>query len=168
MSFLDDMLRKVIRIAGVELPERKAFNFVSGVSGVDNPATNAIDLTVTGSGAVTMAGDVTGPSGTSVVAKVNGQAQGAAVVVAAYAIDWTLGQFFTKTLGAGAQVFTFSGAASGRTITVRVTGAASTLTWPTVKWASGTPPTQTASGIDVYTFFHDGTSIYGAVVQAMS
>mgnify|MGYP006330750103 FL=1 len=53
-------------------------------------------------------------------------------------------------------------------IVVRVTGAASTLTWPTVKWAGGVAPTQTASGIDVYTFVHDGTSIYGSVVQAMA
>ncbi len=75
---------------------------------------------------------------------------------------------FTKTLGAGAQVFTFDNEASGMVIVVRVTGAASTLTWPTVSWAGGTPPTQTASGIDIYTFVHDGTNIYGSVVQDLS
>ncbi len=99
---------------------------------------------------------------------VNGQTYGAAVAVAAMEIDWTLGQVFTKTLEAGANTFTFANAASGMCVVVRVTGAASTLTWPTVKWAGGTPPTQSASGIDVYTFIHDGTSIYGSVVQAMA
>lgn len=92
----------------------------------------------------------------------------AAQAVAALAIDWATGQVFTKTLSAGANTFTFSNATSGLAITVRVTGAASTLTWPTVKWAGGVAPTQTASGTDVYTFVHDGTSIYGSVVQAMA
>lgn len=93
---------------------------------------------------------------------------GAAVAMGASAIDWSLGPVFTKTLAAGANTFTFSNQASGMVIVVRVTGAASTLTWPTVKWAGGVAPTQTASGIDVYTFVHDGTSIYGSVVQAMA
>jgi hypothetical protein len=92
----------------------------------------------------------------------------AAVAVAALAIDWNAGNVFTKTLGAGSNTFTFANAASGKVITVRFTGAASTVTWPTVKWAGGAAPTQTASGTDVYTFVHDGTSIYGSVVQAMA
>lgn len=90
------------------------------------------------------------------------------VAVAALAIDWSAGLVFTKTLGAGGNTFTFSNAASGMTIIVRLTGAASTVTWPTVRWAGGVAPTQTASGTDVYTFVHDGTSIYGSVVQAMA
>lgn len=93
----------------------------------------------------------------------------AAQAVAALAIDWATGQVFTKTLGAGANTFTWSNQASGMTIMVRVTGAASTLTWPSgIRWAGGVTPTQTASGTDVYTFVHDGTSIYGSVVQAMA
>lgn len=96
------------------------------------------------------------------------QTQGSAVAVGAMAIDWTAGTVFTKTLAAGANTFTFSNAASGMVIIVRVTGAASTLTWPTVRWAGSAPPTQTASGTDVYTFVHDGTNIYGSVVQDMS
>lgn len=99
---------------------------------------------------------------------VNGQKQGATVAVAAMEIDWALGPVHTKTLAAGANTFTFSNQASGMVIVVRVTGAASTLTWPTVKWPGGVAPTQTALGTDVYTFVHDGTSIYGSVVQAMA
>lgn len=99
---------------------------------------------------------------------INGQTQGAAIAVAAMEIDWSLGPVQAKTLAAGANIFTFANQASGQVLVVRVTGAASTLTWPTVKWAGGVAPTQTASGTDVYTFVHDGTSIYGSVVQAMA
>lgn len=92
----------------------------------------------------------------------------AASAMAALAIDWSVAAVFTKTLAAGANTITFANQSSGRVITVRLTGAASTVTWPTVKWAGGTAPTQTTSGTDVYTFVHDGTSIYGSVVQAMA
>ncbi len=88
--------------------------------------------------------------------------------IAALDIDWSLSAVFTKTLSAGSNTLTFSNAESGATIIVRLTGAASTVTWPTVKWAGGTPPTQTASGTDIYTFVHDGTDIYGTVVPAMA
>ncbi len=92
----------------------------------------------------------------------------ASVAPAAFAINWTAGNVFTKTLSAGANTFTFSNAADGASIVVVVTGAASTLTWPTVKWAGGVAPTQTASGIDVYTFVQAGSTIYGSVIQAMA
>jgi len=92
----------------------------------------------------------------------------ASFAVPALAIDWSVSGSFTKTLGAGANTFTFANQASGMVIIVRLTGAASTVVWPTVKWAGGVAPTQTASGTDVYTFFSDGTSIYGSVVQAMA
>jgi hypothetical protein len=101
---------------------------------------------------------------------INGQTQGAAVAVSALAIDWSAGAVFTKTLAAGGNTFTFSNAASGQVIVVRLTsdGGGSTVTWPTVLWAGGVAPTQTSTGVDVYTFVHDGTNIYGSVVQAMA
>lgn len=94
----------------------------------------------------------------------------AAQTISALNIDWSLTGIFTKTLAAGGNTFTFSNATSGRSIIVRLTsnGGGSTVTWPTVKWKDGTPPTQTATGTDVYTFFHDGTNIYGSVVQNFS
>lgn len=232
MGLLDPLLRKVLHIAGVALPERGKWDIVSGATGVDNPITKTTEITITASGSTptgtgiphvvggvqdaatslivnadvdasaaialsktalsanaqtflatpssanlaTLMSDETGSGGGFVRATsptlttpvINGQIQGAAVAIAAMAIDWTLGAVFTKTLAAGANTFTFSNQASGMVITVRVTGAASTLTWPTVKWAGGVAPTQTASGIDVYTFVHDGTSVYGSVVQAMA
>lgn len=145
-SWLPNLLPVLLKVAGVAQTARKYVNFV-GVTAVDDAANDQCTITVTA---------------------INGQTQGAAIAVSAMAIDWALGAVFTKTLAAGANTFTFSNQASGMVIVVRVTGAASTLTWPTVKWAGGVAPTQTASGIDVYTFVHDGTSIYGSVVQAMA
>lgn len=96
------------------------------------------------------------------------QTQGGAVAVAALAIDWNAGTVFTKTIASNT-TFTFSNASSGMVIIVRITaGAGNTVTWPTVRWAGGTAPTQTPSGTDVYTFVHDGANIYGSVVQAMA
>ncbi len=91
-----------------------------------------------------------------------------AAVIPSLDIDWTLTGVHHKTLGAGGNTITFTGAASGMSISVRLTGAASTVTWPSVKWPGGVAPTQTASGTDVYTFIHDGTDIYGTVVQDFS
>jgi hypothetical protein len=90
------------------------------------------------------------------------------ITPAALVIDWSTSSTFTKTLAAGANAFTFSSTTDGQAIIVVVTGAASTLTWPTVKWAGGTVPTQTASGTDVYTFVKAGANIYGSVVQAFA
>jgi hypothetical protein len=101
------------------------------------------------------------------------QKQGAAQAVSALDIDWSLGGIYTKTLAAGANTFTFSNVLSGRCISVIVTGAASTLTWPAaVNWAGGVAPTQTASGRDVYTLICTGSAglevFDGSVVQDMS
>ncbi len=83
-------------------------------------------------------------------------------------IDWSAAGSFSKTLAAGGNTFTFSNTNDGQTIVVVLTGAASTVTWPTVEWAGGVAPTQTASGKDVYTFIKIGSTIYGAVLQDMS
>lgn len=92
------------------------------------------------------------------------------VAIPAMNIDWTIPGVFTKTLAAGANTFTFSNASDGMNIVVVVTGAASTLTWPAVTWVggSGSAPTQTASGTDVYTFVKAGSTIYGAVSPAVA
>lgn len=42
-----------------------------------------------------------------------------------------------------------------------------TVTWSTVKWASGTAPTVTSTALrqDIYSFFSDGTNWYGVIVS---
>ncbi len=197
-SWLPNLLPVLLKVAGVAQTARRYVNFVGVTAVDDEandqctitvssgaPAIGSV--TGMGAGVATFLATpttanflaaVTGETGTGAVVfgtsptlttpVINGQTQGAAIAVAALEIDWALGAVFTKTLAAGANTFTFSNQASGMVIVVRVTGAASTLTWPTVKWAGGAAPTQTASGIDVYTFVHDGTSIYGSVVQAMA
>ena len=100
--------------------------------------------------------------------KLNAMQPEGVVAVAALAIDWSAGKSFTKTLSAGSNTFTFSNVTAGWDITVRLTGATSTVTWPTVKWAGGVAPTQTSSGVDVYSFWSDGTSIFGSFVQAFA
>jgi hypothetical protein len=93
---------------------------------------------------------------------------GASVAMGALAIDWSLGNVFTKTLANSGNTITFSNVASGETITVRLTGggAGCTVTWPAVKWPGGAVPVQTTSGTDVYTFFRDGANTYGSYTQA--
>lgn len=93
-----------------------------------------------------------------------------AMAIPSLDIDWTLSGVHTKTLAAGSNTFTFSNEASGMSITVRVTsdGGGSTVTWPSVLWSGGVAPTQTPTGVDVYTFIHDGSDIYGSAVQAFA
>ena len=90
--------------------------------------------------------------------------------ISALSIDWSAGASFKKDLSAGGNTFTFANVTEGMIIVVRLKGHASgsTVTWPTVKWPGGTPPTQTSTGRDVYTFWYDGTDIYGSPVQAMA
>ncbi len=94
----------------------------------------------------------------------------APVAVPALDIDWSAGSSFTKTLAGGGSVLTFSNLVAGKVIVARITGAASTpVTYPAgVKWAGGVAPTQTATGTDVYTFFYDGTDVFGSVLQAFA
>ncbi len=146
------------------------------VSGAYSAATSLIvnadvhaSAAIAGSKLVSATTSVSGSMSAADKTKLDGmQTQGSSVSVSSYAIDWSLGGVFYKTLGAGAQVFTFSNATDGWCIVVEVTGAASTLTWPTVLWAGGVAPTQTASGTDIYTFVKRGSNIFGSVVQAMA
>lgn len=86
-------------------------------------------------------------------------------------IDWALIKsntgLYKKTLSANT-TFTFSNLTAGQAINVLLTNTASnyTVTWPTVKWAGGTTPTMTTGAkSDIYSFFYDGTNIYGTYVQ---
>ncbi len=102
--------------------------------------------------------------------KLNGiQKQGATTAVAALDIDWSLSATYSKTLAAGANALTFSNSSDGQSITLKVLGAASTLTQPAgVKWVGGAAPVQTPSGTDVYTYINIGGTIYGSVLQGFA
>lgn len=92
----------------------------------------------------------------------------APAAVAALDIDWSTANVFTKTTS-GNTTFTFSNTVDGKTITVVVTaGGAHTAAFPTAKWVGGAQPTQTSSGIDVYSFVKVGSTIYASVVQGMA
>jgi hypothetical protein len=93
--------------------------------------------------------------------------------------------FFTNTAGTSVtinlangtvQAFTISGGNATITMPTAVAGKSfvlfltqdnpvRTVTWATVLWASGTPPTfSTASARGLFSFFSDGTNWYGATI----
>lgn len=96
---------------------------------------------------------------------------GTTVAMAAADVDLSAGDVFTVTISA-ATTLTFSNVPAGKAATFNLiitNGGAATVTWPTsVKWASGTAPTLTASGVDVLTFLtpDGGTTWYGTVAVA--
>ena len=91
---------------------------------------------------------------------------GTVVAMSANDIAVGTGCVFTKTISANTTL-TISGTPSGRAATfslVLTNGGAYTVTWPSsVKWAGGTAPTLTSSGVDILTFItpNGGTTWYG-------
>lgn len=169
--------KKIISARAIE--ERPDVPRIMTLGPVPAPAAGTVTA-VTGTPPITSSGGATpaiGISAATTIAagslsaadklKLDGlQSQGPATTPAALDIDWSLSGTYAKTLAAGANAFTFSNDADGKIIIIAVTGAASTLTWPAaVKWTGGTEPTQTASGIDVYTLVRIGETIYGSYVQ---
>lgn len=109
-----------------------------------------------------------GGTGGTTAATANVALTPATTAIAALDIDWALGNTFSKTI-AGNSTFTFSNLQDGRVIVVSVIASGSfTATWPTVLWPGGTPPVQTASGRDVYTFVRIGSDTIGSAVQAVA
>jgi hypothetical protein len=68
----------------------------------------------------------------------------------------------------GSPTITMPAAVAGKSFIIQLkTGAGSySVTWTTVKWPGGTAPTitSTASRMDIYSFFSDGTNWYGTTV----
>jgi len=82
-------------------------------------------------------------------------------------IDWTLGNKFKFTFGAQIETFTFTAPNKPCNLILVIvqdgTGSR-TVTWPgTVKWSGGTAPTLTTTGggIDIASFYYDGTNYFG-------
>jgi len=168
MSLLDTLIYgyRTVYSAAAEITRRNKLNFSGGLSASDNAATGMTDVVGT---AATSGG--AGMMSAADKTKLDGmQAQGASVAIAALEINWSLGGVFSKTLAAGANVFTFANATDGWLISVDLTsnGGGSTVTWPTVLWTGGVAPTQTSTGRDLYTFVKRGSGIIGTVYPNVS
>jgi hypothetical protein len=84
-------------------------------------------------------------------------------------IDWSAGSAHKSTL-TGNVTYTFSNPVTGGSYVLRVLSGAGgfTVTWPaTVKWYGGVTPTvtSTASRMDLFNFYWDGTNYYGSYTQ---
>jgi hypothetical protein len=95
------------------------------------------------------------------------ETQNTANTGSAITLNLTDGTVENLTLTAGTTI-TMPAAAAGKSFIVYLktgTGGFS-VTWSTVKWPGGTAPTvtTTASRMDIYSFFSDGTSWYGTTV----
>lgn len=91
-------------------------------------------------------------------------------LIGAFDINWADGTKFYKTLGENS-TFTFSNTTDGKEIQVYLTNASPfyTVSWPTVSWVGGTPPTMTAATkTDIYYFKKRGTTIFGRFEQNMT
>lgn len=68
----------------------------------------------------------------------------------------------------GSPTITMPAAASGKSflLMLRTGTGGFTVTWSTVRWSGGTAPTltSTASRMDIFSFFSDGTNWYGVTV----
>lgn len=122
-------------------------------------------LTLTNATGLPVAG---GGTGASTAAAANVNLTVATQAIGASDIDWSTGGVFSKSIS-GNTTFTFSNTQDGATKIVSVSSSGSyTVTWPTVLWVGGTPPVQTLSGRDIYTFVRVGSDIIGTVVQDVS
>lgn len=85
----------------------------------------------------------------------------------AITVDLANGTLQILTL-TGNPTITMPTATAGKSFVIMLkTGSGSyTVTWSTVKWAGGTAPTvtSTASRMDIYSFFSDGTNWYGSTL----
>jgi len=83
-------------------------------------------------------------------------------------IDLTNGTFQRFTISGGNATITMPTAVAGKSFILILTQDSSprTVTWTTVVWPSGTAPTiSTGSGKrDIFSFFSDGTSWFGATI----
>lgn len=91
------------------------------------------------------------------------------LVIAALNVDWSLSELYTKSISA-TTTLTFSNVTSGNVISVIITnssGSAQIVNFPAgIKWSGGSAITSVpANRSNVYTFEHDGTATYAAVVE---
>lgn len=161
-----------------------AVGSVSGVSSITGTAneinasasTGAVTLSIPSNAVLPGSPTTTTPSVNdsstkiATTAMVNPGTGALGTVTTSTTVNWAASTGYSFTLTASdACTVTFSNATTdNETITVVVTGASgASVVWPTVAWAAGTAPTQSASNDDFYTFKKVGSKIYGSVVQNM-
>jgi hypothetical protein len=93
------------------------------------------------------------------------------VVMSANYISLALGNFFTKTISGATTLTVSSVPAAGQAtsfILELTNGGSAVITWFSgVKWAGGTAPTLTSSGVDILGFYsHDGGTTWRGLVLA--
>jgi hypothetical protein len=83
-------------------------------------------------------------------------------------LDWNNGRNQYMTLANNGQTFTFANPLAGANYTLRLkqpaSGAAGTVTWPTITWIGGAAPTLTTTNghTDIITLIYSGGVYYGA------
>ncbi len=81
---------------------------------------------------------------------------------AAETLDWTAGQKQSGTNSANCTISFTNPAGPCNLMFVLTNGGAFSLTWPgSVEWPGGTEPSWTAAGVDVISFYFDGTTYFG-------
>jgi len=153
--------------AGAPTWSAAATGTVTSVSGTGTVSGIFLSGTVTTSGSLTLGGtlDLSSPpaiggttpaAGTFTTAKATEYIE-KSVAVSASNIDLSTGNYFTKTIS-GTTTFTISNAAASGLVNSFIlqltNGGSATVNWFSgVKWAGGTAPTLTSSGVDVLGFY---------------
>ena len=139
-----------------------ATHSIAGILDVVNGGSGVSTGTGTGNNVLSTAPALSNPTITNYVETTN-----TANTSTAITIDLATGTIQNLTL-TGSPTITMPTATSGKSFIMYLrTGAGSfTVTWATVKWAGSTAPTitATASRMDIYSFFADGTNWYGVIV----
>ena len=158
---------QVLTSNGAGAPTWAAAGTVTSVSGTGTVSGISLSGTVTTSGSLTLGGtlDLSSPpaiggttpaAGTFTTAKATEYIE-KSVAISASNIDLSTGNYFTKTIS-GTTTFTISNAAASGLVNSFIlqltNGGSATVNWFSgVKWAGGTAPTLTASGVDVLGFY---------------
>ena len=88
----------------------------------------------------------------------------------AVTFNWAQANNFIPTVLTANTTVTFTNKTAGQHITViflQAAGGGKTVTWPTVRWLSGSAPTMTATdnAKDRYDFYYDGVDVLGVALQ---
>jgi hypothetical protein len=147
----------------------------AGSSGTSGTSGTTGSSGTSGTSGQTGASGSAGTSGTSFTSPYSGNLNGTAgqswmsSFEATTLINWNNGNVQTRTLAAS-ETFTFANPQNGATYILVIKQAAAgnyTITWPTISWMGGAPPTMTATAnkTDIYTFVYANSTYFGSYAQ---